>query len=57
MKKIKFIFAIVGMTIALFGNVIDTVAKPAKNICVPGNSACETTSNGSTIEGNYCITN
>lgn len=57
MKKIKFILAIVGMTIAIFGNVIDTEAKPAKNICGPGNSACETTSNGSTISGDYYITN
>lgn len=57
MINIKFTAAIIGITIAVFGNIRNAEAKAGKKICGPGNSACETTSNGSTILGNYYISN
>ncbi len=50
MKKIKFIVAIVGITLATFGSVKESFARQRSVKCVGGGS-CGTTPEGNNISG------
>ena len=54
MKNLKFVVAIVGITVATFGNIVKTNAKPRPSAgdCL-SYGFCGTTNEGATIEGQY----